>query len=78
MVPGQDIGLAVAREMVEGAYGGALTISESALGGARVEVEFRDVALVARAHVVACAVSMRNWDVSPGATILRDAITFDD
>jgi signal transduction histidine kinase len=38
LVPGQGIGLAVVREMVEEAYGGTLELSETALGGARVQV----------------------------------------
>jgi two-component system sensor histidine kinase PhoQ len=38
LVPGQGIGLAVAREMVEEAYGGSLVLSESELGGALLRI----------------------------------------
>jgi two-component system sensor histidine kinase PhoQ len=38
LVPGQGIGLAVAREMVEEAYGGSLELSESELGGALLRI----------------------------------------
>jgi two-component system sensor histidine kinase PhoQ len=38
VVPGQGIGLAVAREMVEEAYGGSLELSESELGGALLRI----------------------------------------
>jgi two-component system sensor histidine kinase PhoQ len=37
-VPGQGIGLALVRELVEQAYGGSLTFDDSPLGGARVRV----------------------------------------
>lgn len=36
LVPGQGIGLAVVRDIVENVYGGSLEISTSSLGGARI------------------------------------------
>ncbi|MEA3277623.1 MAG: ATP-binding protein [Pseudomonadota bacterium] len=38
LVPGQGLGLAVVREMVEEAYAGSLELSDSDLGGARIRV----------------------------------------
>jgi two-component system sensor histidine kinase PhoQ len=38
LIPGQGIGLALVRELVEHAYGGSLTLDDSQLGGARVRV----------------------------------------
>ncbi len=38
LVPGQGIGLAVAREMVEEAYGGSLELSAGELGGALLRI----------------------------------------
>jgi two-component system sensor histidine kinase PhoQ len=38
LVPGQGIGLALVRELVEHAYGGSLTLEDSPLGGACVRV----------------------------------------
>ena len=39
LIPGQGIGLAVVREMVEDGYGGRLEVSASELGGACVRLE---------------------------------------
>lgn len=38
LVPGQGIGLALVRDLVERGYGGSLTLDDSPLGGARVRI----------------------------------------
>ena len=48
MVPGEGIGLAIVRQMVQEAYGGQLTLARSGLGGLQVVVSLAGDALTAR------------------------------